>query len=134
MPRCTTRNSTLPSRRPAAGSKPASAGFLCLLFVAAASAQSVTVYSEFTRLDPRGHPVPADRAARPPREILSPAIPRNAFSSFQMVVEGQPGQGYTFQVVQNPEDAVKITAYRELYAKVGDEWVPDALEPGPIPS
>lgn len=103
------------------------------LAAAVSSAQTVTVYSEFTRVDPLGNLVRADRGARPGREILSPAIARNAISSLQMVIEGEPGQPYTFQVVQNPDDAVKITAYRELYTRAGDEWIPDALEPIPIP-
>jgi hypothetical protein len=104
-----------------------------LLLCAIGAAQSVSVYSELTRIDPRGQPVRADRGVQSPREILSPAIARNAMASFQMVVEGQPEQPYTFQVVQNPDNAVRITVYRERYSRVGDEWVPDALEPVPAP-
>ncbi|MBS1871842.1 MAG: hypothetical protein JSU00_01415 [Acidobacteria bacterium] len=103
------------------------------LFLCAASAQEVTVYSEFTRIDPFGKPVRADRGAQPPREILSPAMPRGAFSSFRLVVEGQPGAKYTVDIAQNPDDAVHVTAYREKYAKLGGEWVPDALEPVKLP-
>src|ERR1035437_6160550 len=94
MPLCITRNSILRSRL----APPSACGVFLVLAV---SAQTVTVYSELTRIDPLGNPVRADRGAYPPREILSPAIPRNATSSFHMVVEGQPGQAYTFQVVQN---------------------------------
>ena len=57
-----------------------------------AAAQTVTVYSEFTRIDPFGDVVRADPGAKPPREILSPAIPRNAVSSFHIVVEGSPAR------------------------------------------
>jgi hypothetical protein len=122
MPRCITKNSiSLRLLVPA------------VIFAASLAAQTVTVYSEFTRIDPFGNVVRADRGAEPPREILSPAIPRNAVSSFHIVVEGQPGQAYRFLVVQNPDDAVTVTAYREVYTKVGGEWVPDALEPVPNP-
>ena len=104
-----------------------------LFLLCTANAQSVSVYSELTRIDPFGQPVRADRGAQTPREILSPAIARNATSSFHMLVEGRPNQPYTFQVLQNPENAIRITAYRERYTKVGDKWVPDALEPVSMP-
>jgi hypothetical protein len=48
-----------------------------------------------------------------PREILSPAIARNAFSSFQMVVDVPRGTPYQLYVAQNPENAVEVTLYRE---------------------
>ncbi len=96
-------------------------------------AQDVRVYSEFTRIDPFGQPVRADRGAVPPREILSPAFPRGAVSSFHVVVEGSPGERVSFQVAQNPENFAKVTAYREHYTKSGDEWIPDLLEPVQLP-
>ncbi len=108
-----------------------SAWGLWLLLCATGAAQTVSVYSELTRIDPLGQPVRADRSDQLPREILSPAIARNAIASYQMVLEGQVGQKYTFQVVQNPENAVHISVYRERYTKVSDEWVPDVLEPVP---
>src|ERR1017187_5385935 len=64
---------------------------LLIAAAAIAAAQTVTVYSEFTRVDPFGQVVRADRGANEPREILSPAIARNALSSFHVVVEGRPG-------------------------------------------
>jgi hypothetical protein len=106
---------------------------LLIAAAAIAAAQTVTVYSEFTRVDPFGQVVRADRGADEPREILSPAIARNALSSFHVVVEGRPGQSYEFQVAQNPDNAVRIAAYRERYSRVGDEWIPDALERVTIP-
>jgi hypothetical protein len=68
------------------------------------------VYSEFARIDAKGKvTVPAE-----PREILSPALARNAWESFQIVVEPSdatlPWQLY---VAQNPENAVAVTLYRE---------------------
>lgn len=98
-----------------------------------AAAQTVTVYSEFTRIDPYGQIVRADRSARPPREILSPALARNAFWSFQAVLEGSAGQPFRLRIAQNPEDAVRVTGYRELYAQSRGEWIPDALEAVTLP-
>lgn len=114
MPDCTTRNSTWCS---------------LLLAVVAAQAQTVTVRSEFTRTDPFGEIVRADRSAVEPREILSPAMGRNAFASVQVVVEGRAGQSYRLEIAQNPSDSVRIGAYRETYTRLGDAWIPDILEP-----
>ena len=56
---------------------------LFLLLLLPLAAQPLTVFSEFARIDATGKVTsPAD-----PREILSPALARNAFSSFQIVVE-----------------------------------------------
>jgi hypothetical protein len=106
---------------------------LLVAIAATAAAQTVTVYSEFTRVDPFGQFVQADRGANEPREILSPAIARNALASFHVVVEGQPGQQYRFQMAQNPDDAVRLAAWRERYTQAGDAWIPDALEQVRLP-
>jgi hypothetical protein len=53
-----------------------------------------------------------------PREILSPAIARNAFSSFQVVVDVPQGTPYQLYVAQNPENAVEVTLYRENGEKI----------------
>jgi hypothetical protein len=75
----------------------------------AARAQSLRVYSEFAQIDATGRvTAPAE-----PREILSPAIARNAFSSFRVVVEVPRGTPYQLYVAQNPENAVEVTLYRE---------------------
>jgi len=85
------------------------AGLLLLLSIPAA-AQPLSVYSEFARIDAKGKVT----APATPREILSPALARNAFESFQIVVEPSdltaPWQLY---VAQNPENAVRVTLYRE---------------------
>lgn len=99
---------------------------------AIACAQDVRVYSEFTRIDPFGAIVRADRGANP-REILSPAVLRNAFSTFRVVVSGEPGMAYALYAGQNPENAVNLTMYREVYVKSGDEWIPDGLEKVELP-
>lgn len=86
-------------------------GTIVLLALAAAAvgAQPLKVYSEFVRLDPQGRPT----APASPREILSPAIARNAFTSFQVVVEVPEGTPWQLYIAQNPENAVKATLYRE---------------------
>lgn len=101
---------------------------LALLVLPAAGglAQPVRVFSEFQRIDPFGNVLAVDRAERP-REILSPALARNAFASFQVSVE-IPAARYTMFVAQNPEKAVDATVYREIYVNRNGRWIPDALE------
>jgi len=80
-----------------------------LLLIPAVWSQSLRVYSEFAQIDAAGRvTAPAE-----PREILSPAIARNAFSSFQVVVDVPPGTPFQLYVAQNPENAVEVTLYRE---------------------
>ena len=93
-----------------------------------AAAESVRIYSEFRRVDPAGAIVPADAGGRP-REILSPAIPLHAFSSFQLAVSVPPGKRFTLYVAQNPEGTFQTTLYRELH----EDGIPDRLEPAPLP-
>ena len=80
-----------------------------LLLLPAVRSQPLRVYSEFAKIDAAGRvTAPAE-----PREILSPAIARNAFSSFQVVVDVPRGTSYQLYVAQNPENAVEVTLYRE---------------------
>jgi len=80
-----------------------------LLVTLAAYSQPLRVYSEFAQIDATGKvTAPAE-----PREILSPAIARNAFSSFQVVVDVPEGTPFQLYVAQNPEHAVEATLYRE---------------------
>jgi len=81
-----------------------------LLWLAAGAgfAQTVQVYSEFAEINESGEV----KAPENPREILSPAVARNAFSSFQLVVQVAPGVKFAAFVGQNPENAVKVTLYR----------------------
>lgn len=95
-------------------------------------AQTLRVYSELTRIDPFEKIVPQDRGAAP-RHILSPAVPRNAYSSFRLVVSLDTPQSFTIDVGQNPENAVRISLYKEVYEKHGDAWIPDRLLPVSIP-
>jgi hypothetical protein len=77
-------------------------------------AQSVRVYSEFAQINEKGEIT----APTQPREILSPAIVRNGFTSFQIVVQVESGTPYWLYVGQNPEDAVRVTVYRESVEKL----------------
>lgn len=96
------------------------------MLAAAASAQTVQVYSEFARLSESGAVIsPAE-----PREILSPAVPRNAFSTFQVAIETPPGTKYSVFLGQNPLDAVKATLYR----RNGDKLEPVGLPYGGVSS
>jgi hypothetical protein len=86
------------------------AAFLLVMSASfAARAQPLRVYSEFARVDAAGKvTAPAE-----PREILSPAIVRNGYSSFQVVVDVPKGTPYQLYVAQNPENSVVVTLYRE---------------------
>jgi hypothetical protein len=70
--------------------------------------QTLNVYSEFARIDMNG----AVTAPENPREILSPALVRSGFTSFQVVVAAKADEEYALYVGLNPE-AVKVTLYRE---------------------
>jgi hypothetical protein len=89
-------------------------------------AQEIQVYSEFRRLGADGQIIEADRAGKP-REILSPAIPRNGFATFYLVVKGEPGKPYHVYLGENPEGILKTTLYR-----VGTGSA-DTLEPVKLP-
>lgn len=105
-----------------------------LLFLLAGSgiSQSLRVVSEFQRVDPFGQVVPADRTAHP-REILSPALARNAFASFHIAVTVPERAPFFIFVQTNPPDAFQISLYEELYVKTSGGWIPDALEPVKLP-
>jgi len=102
---------------------------LSALFVLAPlSGQTLKVYSEFRRVDAGGEIIAADQGGRP-REILSPAMARNAFGSLRLVVTSPPGQPFTLYIGQNPENVLTPTVYRELIAG----GVADRLEPVKLP-
>ena len=88
-----------------------------LLFGIAASAlcaQTVQVYSEFAQLNDAGDVL----APANPREILSPAVARDAFSSFQIAIQVPKGTKFLLYVGQNPNDAAKVTLYRRRAGKL----------------
>jgi hypothetical protein len=79
------------------------------LLVAALNAQPLRVFSEFVRFGADGEPsVPLT-----PREILSPAMARNAFTTFQILVKGATGETSSLWIGQNPENSFQVTLYRE---------------------
>src|ERR1051325_903273 len=78
-------------------------------FAIVAAGQTVRVYSEFVTFDASGEPA----VPKEPREILSPAIVRNGFTSFQIVVQQPAHTHWTLYVGENPEGAVRVTVYRE---------------------
>jgi hypothetical protein len=82
------------------------AGALC--------AQSVEVYSEFAQINDAGEVI----APANPREILSPAVARDAVSSFQIAIQVPKGTKFLVYVGQNPDDAAKITIYRRRAGKL----------------
>ena len=93
-----------------------------LLGLAAASifAQSVQVYSEFAQLKDTGEVV----APENPREILSPAVARNAFSSFQVAIQVPRDVKFLVYIGQNPDNAAKVTLYRRDGGKLVPVVVP----------
>src|ERR1700733_6174718 len=69
-----------------------------LLCSGAAWAQPLSVYSEFARINASGEVT----APETPREILSPALVRNGFTSFQVVVQAPADRQWWLFVGQNP--------------------------------
>ena len=98
-----------------------------LLPVALANQLEVRVYSELRRIGPEGAPVEPDSIGRP-REILSPALPRQAFTSFRIVVSAPTGKHFTLFLGENPENVLQTTLYRESWTQVGKAWIPDGLQ------
>ena len=98
-----------------------------------AQTNTLRVFSEFTRIDPFGQIVPQDRGSAEPRSILSPGVPRNAFSSFRIAITLDKPAKYILDIGQNPENAVKSTLYRERFEKHGESWIPDGLQQVKIP-
>jgi len=98
-----------------------------VLLAGPVQAQSLHVVSEFQRIDPFGEVVPVDRTPHP-REILSPAVARNAFASFHIVASAPEREPFFIFVQTNPPDVFQISLYKELYAKTEAGWIPDLLE------
>ena len=71
--------------------------------------QSINIYSEFARIDFSGKVI----APEMPREILSPAVVRNGFTSFQVAIEAPAETKWQLFLGQNPENLFKVTIYKE---------------------
>jgi hypothetical protein len=96
------------------------------LLGSALQAQSVDIYPEFRRVDPFGAVVAADRALAP-REVLSPAVARNGFASFHIVVSLPPKENYLLYVAPNPLNACRVALYKEHFVQTSQGWIPDTL-------
>ena len=107
--------------------------FVLLLLAGPVHPQSLRVLSEFQRVDPFGDVVAVDRTANP-REILSPALARNAFASFHVAVSVPEREPFFVYVQTNPANVFEISLYEELYGKTSAGWIPDALEPTKLPA
>ena len=111
---------------------------LCALLIfslaPAAHAQDIRLYSEFERFNPFGHPVAADRDLNP-REILSPAMPRNGHLSLHVVITGPAGTNYLLYTGSNPPGILQVRLYREYFSRCGAEgYCPDWLAPQNTPA
>ncbi len=93
---------------------------------AVAYGQEIRIYSEFERFDPFGNPVAADRDMVP-REILSPAMPRNGHLSVHVVVTAPAGANYFLYAGTNPPNILQVRIYREYFTRCGDGYCPDWL-------
>lgn len=94
-----------------------------LLFGTLLCAQSVEVFSEFPR-DPEGLP--------PPREIISPAVARNAFATFRVVVTAPASTTYFMFVGANPPGIVRTELFKEEGAYLEEVRIPPGF--GVIPA
>lgn len=90
---------------------------------ALALGQELRVRSEFQRPGPDGEVVVMDRGARS-REILSPAVARNAYASYFLTISVPAGVEWYLEVGQNPENAARAVLYRVTYDAAG---LPDQL-------
>jgi hypothetical protein len=89
-------------------------GWYLLAVCAPGCAQPLSVYSDLAQIDAGGKVT----APETPREILSPALVRNGFNSFQLVVEAPEEAKWWIFVGQNPENSVKVAMYRESGASL----------------
>jgi hypothetical protein len=86
------------------------------------------VYSPLTRVDPFGEVVKADRGKAEPRDILSPGVPRNGVTPLRLVVELDKAEPYWLEIGQNPENAVGVKLWKEVFVEMNGEWIPDTLQ------
>jgi hypothetical protein len=106
---------------------------IILSLCAAAQAQDIEIHSEFQRYNSHGEVVPQDQELNP-REILSPAVPRNGHLTVQVVVTSSAAANYFLYVGANPPDTLKVTIYRQHFVPCGTDSCPDWLTEVPSPS
>lgn len=93
----------------------------------------IRIYSEFERFDPFGKPVAADRDMAP-REILSPAMPRNGHMTVHVVVTAPAGTNYFLYTSTNPPGILETRLYREYFTRCADGYCPDWLAEQNMPA
>jgi len=108
---------------------------VCAAFLISLSAraQEINIYSEFERFDPFGRVVAQDRDLRP-REVLSPAAPRNGHLTVHVVVSAPTGTNYFLYAGASPQDVLSVKIYREHFVRCGEGYCPDLLTEQPSPS
>jgi hypothetical protein len=94
--------------------------------------QTLEVHTEFLRTDPGGRILAVD-ATESPRELISPAVVRNAWVSFQVVVDA-PDNNYFLFVGSNPPGVFRTSVYKLEFTRRGEDWIPDALTPVKMPN
>ncbi len=92
------------------------------------AAATLEIHSEFLRVDPQGEILTLDRTPNP-REILSPAVVRNGFASFHIVVRSENPTSYFLLAGTNPPDIFRMTLYKEDFVKRDADLIPDTLLP-----
>jgi hypothetical protein len=102
-----------------------------LLAVAILPAQEIKLWSEFQRIDPFGKVVGVDRVDNP-REILSPAVARNAWASFHLALSVAENTPSFLYIQQNPE-LFQVKVYKEYFTKTAHGWIPDRLSEVKVP-
>lgn len=99
----------------------------CLLTAGSLTGQTLEVHSEFLRVNPQGEILSLDKDPKP-REILSPAMVRNGFTSFHIVVRSERPASFFLFASANPPNVLQTKIYRERFVKRGEDWIPDTLE------
>ncbi len=101
--------------------------FLLALPFGVSWAQPLMVYSEFATLNAKAQVVFPPN----PREILSPGVVRNGFTSLQVAVDVPADKPWEFDVAQNPEEAVEVTMYRVIGDRLEKVSNPVVIGKGP---
>ena len=87
------------------------AGAAAVAGTLAGQTMSARFLSEFRRVGASGEIAAAD-ALGAPREIISPALIRNGYTSFHLVVTGPPGAGFMLYIASNPDHVLRPVLYR----------------------
>ena len=99
---------------------------LALLSSLAAQSTRIEIYSEFQRVDPFGHIVPSDQPEKR-REILSPALLRNGYASFNIAVTAPARESYFLFTQSFPQGLFEWKIYEQKFVSHEGRWIPDTL-------